>query len=215
VLHLRPTPPPRASRWTVRPHLVQEARSLYDPQGLLETLKSAYAATQTYDGVRREVRGCAPLLDLAQSQFDENTEGLSSLASYLIRTYLYASAFDQGARSPGMGPVLDLLGQHRAGAILSDLRQRSFSAFVAARRLFEELSGAMWHRVEAFIVNASAHNELAVILGLRLLARGRPSLTMHLTTWSCSVGESCLHWKYSWRPRPIGRSPCKGRLSKS
>lgn len=159
-------------------HLVQEALPLHDPQGLLETLKSAYVATQTYDGVRREVCGCAPLLDLAEAQYDENSDGLSSLVSYLIRTYLYASAFDQGARSFGMGLVLDLLGQHRAGTILSDLRERSFSAFVAARRLFEELTGAMCHRVEgsleAFIVNASAHNDLAVILGLRLLARGRP-----------------------------------------
>ena len=28
--------------------------------------------------------------------------------------------------------------------------------------------------LEAFIVNASAHNDLVMILGLRLLARGRP-----------------------------------------
>ena len=77
-----------------------------------------------------------------------------------------------------MGHVLDLLGQRKAGAILSSVRQRNFSAFVTARKLFEELTGTTCHRMEgsleAFIVNASAHNELAMVLGLRLLARGRP-----------------------------------------
>jgi hypothetical protein len=104
---------------------------------------------------------------------------MSSLVSYLIRTYLYATAFDQGARSFAMGHVLDLLGQHRARITLSNVRsQRNFPAFAAARTLFEELTGATCQRmegsVEAFIVNASAHNDLAMILGLRLLARGRP-----------------------------------------
>jgi hypothetical protein len=44
--------------------------------------------------------------------------------------------------------------------------------------LFEELTGTICQRMEssleAFIVNASAQNDLAMILGLRLLARGRP-----------------------------------------
>lgn len=159
-------------------HLVEEALPLADPQDLLGTLKSAYVDPQTYHGVRNEVCGCAPLLDVRESQFNENVEGLSSLVSYLVRTYLYASAFDQGARSFGMAHVLDLLGEQRAGVILSSVRKRSFSAFVAARNLFEELTGITCHRMEdsleAFIVNASAHNDLAVILGLRLLARGRP-----------------------------------------
>ena len=159
-------------------HLVEEALPLIDPQDLLGTLKSAYVAVQTYDAVRKEVCGCAPLLDVAESQFNENCEGLSSLVGYLVRTYLYASAFDRGARSFSMGLVLDILGQHPAGPILSRLREHNFSAFVAARTLFEELTGVTCHRMEgsleAFIVNASAHNDLVMILGLRLLARGRP-----------------------------------------
>jgi Nucleotidyltransferase domain len=159
-------------------HLVEEAIPLADPQDLLGTLRSAYVGPQTYHGVRNEVCGCAPLLDVEEPQFNENAGGLSSLVSYLVRTYLYASAFDQGARSFAMGHVLDLLGQQEAGVVLSGLRQRSFSAFVAARKLFEELTGVTCERMEgsleAFIVNASAHNDLAMILGLRLLARGRP-----------------------------------------
>ena len=159
-------------------HLVEEALPLADPQDLLGTLKSAYVALQTYHGVRNEVCGCAPLLDVEESEFNENVEGLSSLVSYLVRTHLYASAFDQGARSFAMRHVLDLLGQHKAGAILSSVRQRNFLAFVTARKLFEELTGVTCHRMEgsleAFIVNASAHNDLAMVLGLRLLARGRP-----------------------------------------
>lgn len=159
-------------------HLVAEAVPLADPQDLLGTLKSAYVALQTYHPVRSEVCGCAPLLDVGESEFNDNLNGLSSLVSYLIRTHLYALAFDQGARSFAMGHVLDLLGQRKAGDILSSVRQRNFSAFVTARKLFEELTGATCHRMEgsleAFIVNASARNELAMVLGLRLLARGRP-----------------------------------------
>lgn len=159
-------------------HLVEEALPLADPQDLLGTLKSAYVALQTYHPVRNEVCGCAPLLDVEEAEFNENVDGLSSLVSYLVRTHLYASAFDQGARSFAMGHVLDLLAQQKAGAILGSVRQRTFSAFVTARKLFEELTGATCHRregsLEAFIVNASAHNDLAMVLGLRLLARGRP-----------------------------------------
>jgi predicted nucleotidyltransferase len=160
-------------------HLVEEARPLADPQNVLETLKSAYVRPLNYDGVKKEVCGCAPLLDVTESQFIENVEGLSSLATYLIRTHLYATAFDHGARSFAMGHVLDLLGQHRARTTLANARsQRNYSAFSAARALFEELTGAKCDRMEgsleAFIVNASAQNDLAMILGLRLLARGRP-----------------------------------------
>lgn len=160
-------------------HLVEEALPLDDPQDVLRALKSAYVGPQAYHGVKKEVCDCAPLLDVTESQFIENVEGLSLLVSYLIRTYLYAKAFDHGARSFAMGHILDLLGQHRARITLSNVRlQRNFPAFAAARILFEELTGTTCQRMEgsleAFIVNASAYNDLAMILGLRLLARGRP-----------------------------------------
>jgi hypothetical protein len=159
-------------------HLVEEALPLFDPEDLLGKLKAAYVSPQTYDGVRKETCGCAPLLDVDESEFNENAKGLSSLVSYLVRTYLYASAFDQGARSFAMQHVLELLGQREAMVILSNARQHDYSAFVSARKLFEKVTGATCHRaegsLEAFIVNESAHNELAMILGLRLLARGRP-----------------------------------------
>jgi len=160
-------------------HLVEEALPLSDPDDLLENLKSVYVGPLDYDEVKREVSGCAPLLDVADPQFNENAEGLSSLVSYLIRTYLYATAFDHRAKSFAMGHVLDLLGQQRASSILSNVRsQRNVSVFAEARKFFEELTGTICQRkegsLEAFIVNASANNELAMILGLRLLARGRP-----------------------------------------
>lgn len=160
-------------------HLIEEALPLADPKDVLGTLKLAYVCPSDYRSVKEEVCGCAPLLDVTESQFLENAEGLSSLASYLIRTYLYATAFDHGARSFSMAHVLDVLRQHRATITLSNVRsQRSFLTFAAARTLFEELTGTTCHRMEssleAFIVNISAHNELAMILGLRLLARGRP-----------------------------------------
>ncbi len=160
-------------------HLIEEALPLVDPHDVLGVLKSAYVRPLDYDAVKTEVCGCAPLLDVADSQFNEDADGLSSLVSYLIRNYLYATAFDRQAKSFAMGHVLDLLGQQRAGSILSNVRsQRSISAFAAARAFFEELTGSICQRsegsLEAFIVNAGPHNGLAVVLGLRLLARGRP-----------------------------------------
>lgn len=159
-------------------HLVEEALPLADPQNLLGSLKSSYLAPQTYRGVRNEVCGCSPLLDVKEFEFDENPEGFSSLVSYLVRTYLYAAAFERGARSFAMGHVLELLSQSAAGVVLADVRRRTFSAFLAARKVLEELTGVACRRaegsLEAFIVNAGAHNDLAMILGLRLLARGRP-----------------------------------------
>lgn len=160
-------------------HLVDEALPLADPNDMLGALKSAYVRPLSYQHLKKEVSACAPLLDVAQPQFIENAEGLSSLVSYLIRTHLYATAFDRGARLFAMGHVLDLLSQQDAGIILSNLRSlRTFAAFAAARTLFEDLTGTPCHReehsLEAFLVNASAGNDLAIILGLRLLARGRP-----------------------------------------
>jgi Nucleotidyltransferase domain len=160
-------------------HLIDEALPLVDPHDVLGVLKSAYVRPMDYLGVKRDVCGCASLLDVSEPQFYENAEGLSSLVSYLIRTYLYAIAFERGAKSFAMEPVFELLGQDRARITLANVRlQRSFPAFAAARKLFEELTGATCQRMEgsldAFIVNASVHNELAMILGLRLLARGRP-----------------------------------------
>src|ERR1700731_4433477 len=130
-------------------HLIEEALPLADADDVLGVLKSAYVRPLDYDVVKREVCGCAPLLDVADSQFNENADGLSSLVSYLIRTYLYATAFDRQAKSFAMGHVLDLLGQQRAGSILSNVRsQRSVSAFAAARAFFEELTGTICHRSE-------------------------------------------------------------------
>jgi len=159
-------------------HLVEEALPIVDPQDLLGMLKSAYVPPRSYQDVRNRVCGCAPLLDVEERQFNENAKGLSALVSYLVRTHLYASAFDQGARSFAMPHVLNLLGKDEARVILSAVRQHNYQAFVAARKLFEQLTDVKCHRtegsLEAFIVNASAHNDLALILGLRLLARGRP-----------------------------------------
>jgi len=160
-------------------HLIEEATPLVDPEDMLGALKSTYVHPLDYGGVKKEVYGCAPLLDVTESEFNDNAVGLSSLATYLIRTYFYATAFDQGARSFSMEHILELVGQRRARLILLEVRsQLNFPKFRTARTLFEEITGAVCKRVEgsleAFIVNASAQNELAMILGLRLLARGRP-----------------------------------------
>jgi hypothetical protein len=160
-------------------HLVHEARPIFDPEHILDLIKLTYTAPDSYEGIRGDVLGCAPLLDVTESEFLQNPDGMSSTASYLIRTHLYACAFERGAQSFAMTHILQMLNEHRAGTILAKLRShRDFSAFIDARALLEELTRTNCRRIErsleAFIVNASDNNELAMILGLRLLARGRP-----------------------------------------
>jgi predicted nucleotidyltransferase len=160
-------------------HLISEAQPLNDPYKILEAMKSAYVSPMTYDPVRREVCACAPLLDVDQAEYIENREGLTSLVTYLIRTYLYALAFDQGAQSFAMGHIVELLGYHEMKVILSRARaEPKFETFETARVAFERLTNTACIRKEgsldAFIVNVSADSKLAMILGLRLLARGRP-----------------------------------------
>jgi predicted nucleotidyltransferase len=91
-------------------HLIREAKPIIDPDRLLESLKLAYVPLPNYNGLKEEARGCAPLLDVDEPSFAENTDGLRSLVCYLLRTYLYASGFDQGADSFSMEHVLELLG---------------------------------------------------------------------------------------------------------
>jgi hypothetical protein len=159
-------------------HLISEAEAIVDPEKLLQSLKSDYVALPNYYGLKEEVRGCAALLDVDKPLFYDNADGLSSLIRYLLRTYLYALAFEQGAQSFSMEHVLGLLGHQRAARELFMARQPDYSAFVAARQFFEELTGTKCVRtegsLEAFIVNAQPDNDLVTVLGLRLLARGRP-----------------------------------------
>jgi hypothetical protein len=159
-------------------HLVDEAQVVADPENLLNALKTAYVPVDSYAPVRDEVRACSPLLDVSEAEFSGNPDGLSSLASYLIRSYLYSLAFDRGARSFAMHHIFELLGISKASSTLSNLKDRSFAAFIDARKLFEELTATNCKRLEASleacIVNARPNHELLITLGLRLLARGRP-----------------------------------------
>ncbi len=160
-------------------HIIEEALPLTDPSDIFGALQAAYVRPLDYHEAIAEIVGCGPLLDVTDSEFKNDADGLSSLVSYLVRSYLYAIAFERGANSFSMAHVLELLGQQRASAILSDVRsQRSALAFALARSFFEELTGTACQRtegsLEAFLVNASVDNELAVVLGLRLLAKGRP-----------------------------------------
>jgi hypothetical protein len=159
-------------------HLITEGIALDDRVNLLPALESAYVAPTSYDVLRRKVAGCAPLLDTDESGFVENAEGLSSLASYLVRTFLYALAFDRGATSFSMTHVLNLLGRQNIARVLYDNRKQTLSSFIATRKVLESLTGSICKRkegsLEAFIVNEQVDNDLAMILGLRLLAQGRP-----------------------------------------
>ena len=114
-------------------HIIEEALPLTDPSDIFGALQAAYVRPLDYHEAIAEIVGCGPLLDVTDSEFKNDADGLSSLVSYLVRSYLYAIAFERGANSFSMAHVLELLGQQRASAILSDVRsQRSALAFALA-----------------------------------------------------------------------------------
>jgi hypothetical protein len=158
-------------------HLIGEAAPLMDPNGILESMRSAYIAPPDYEALKQQVRYCAPLLDVDSKFFLQNTQSLISLVCYLLRTFLYALAFQRGAASFSMQHLVELLGQREATTVIAQSRRGGYPEFLIACRLLEELSDTKCVRregsLEAFIVNSHGTAELAVVLGLRILAHGR------------------------------------------
>jgi hypothetical protein len=158
-------------------HLVLEAVPLVDPDNLLEILKAVYTEPSEYLSVCAEVKGAIPLVAIDEITFDENPRHYSSTAAYLLRTYVYAKAFQQGAKSFSMDYVAKLTGDLRPRLRLSDLRShKTYSHFRGVVDLLFDLTEtepfAREETLEAFIVNSQGSCDLAVILGLRILARG-------------------------------------------
>jgi hypothetical protein len=158
-------------------HLVSEAIPLHDPRSLLQTLKSAYVAPSSYGNVYDAVNGSLPIVALGEDSYHQSTKYYAATAGFLLRTQVYARAFERGATSFSMQHISDVIGDSRPGervrALCLDQTYANFRCVVDL--LFEMTGTAPFVRqqpLEAFIVNSYGSCELAVILGLRILARG-------------------------------------------
>ena len=79
-------------------HLVMEAVPLVDPAHFVERLRTEYTPPQNYHDVRCEVTCAVPLVAIDGGIFAEGPHYYSATASYLVRTFVYAMAFDAGPR---------------------------------------------------------------------------------------------------------------------
>jgi hypothetical protein len=158
-------------------HIVLEALTIDDSTGFLQTLKSAYIAPDSYAHLKGEIMGSLPLVAVSQGLFENNTRHYASTASYLLRTYIYAKAVELGAKSFSLREVVGLIGDRRSVEALGELKEHpTYEHFQKVVDLLFELTGTTRRErkesLEAFVVNSYGVCELAVVLGLRILARG-------------------------------------------
>ena len=158
-------------------HLVSEAKSLDDPGGFLSALRAAYVAPRDYACVFREVVGAIPVVAIREHEFEEERRHYSATAGYLLRTYVYAKAFEMGAKSFSMSHVTDVVNDERPRSRLLDMKlHQGYSEFRRVVDLLFELTATPpFYReepLEVFVANSYGSCDLAVILGLRVLARG-------------------------------------------
>lgn len=158
-------------------HLVSEAIPLDDPTDLLGALRSAYVAPADYGRVYSAVVGAVPIVAIGEQVYRQTARHYAATAGYLLRTYVYARAFERGATSFSMQHISEVIGDSRPRERILALRlKQDYAHFRDVVDLLFEIAGtAPFYRqesLEAFVVNSYGSCELAVILGLRILARG-------------------------------------------
>jgi hypothetical protein len=158
-------------------HLALEGVSLFDPNGILTELKAAYVAPVNYSRIQDEVIQAIPLVAIRKHEFVEHPYQYCSTASYLLRTFVYARAFQQGAESFSMKHISSVNGDNRPRQRLVELREcKDYSRFRSVVDLLFELADTPFfirqESLEALVLNMFGVCDLAVILGLRILAHG-------------------------------------------
>ena len=158
-------------------HLALESVALFDPEAFLPRLASAYTPPKSYADIYKAAIQAIPLVAVDELEFGNRPRQYSSTASYLLRTYVYARAFESGAQSFSMQHVANLTGDNRPGRVISELRERStYGAFRTVLDLLLEVTNTPSfvrdESLEAFVLNMFGVCDLAVILGLRILADG-------------------------------------------
>jgi hypothetical protein len=117
------------------------------------------------------------LVAIPSEVFENNSHYYAVTAGYLLRTYVYARAFELGSQTFSMIEVARVLGDNRPRERIAALRDsESYVNFWQTVDLLFEFENQplvlRQESLEAFIVNAYGTCELAVVLGLRILARG-------------------------------------------
>jgi hypothetical protein len=158
-------------------HLVEEAVPLFDPTGFLDRLRCEYVEPTDYVEVCEDVVKTVPLVAICEDMFAVYPRHYCSAASYLLRTFVYARAFESGSKSFSMSRIAEITGDRRPRRRLGELReQRDYKHFRLAVDLLFELTGTTAfcrsETLEAFVLNMFTVCDLAVILGLRILAQG-------------------------------------------
>jgi hypothetical protein len=158
-------------------HIITEAIPLDDPEQFLSTLRTAYVAPRDYGNIVKEVIGAIPIVAIGERGFEIDSRHYCATASYLLRSYLYARAFDLGAKSFSMRHVAEVLSDERPRNRLLELKlHQGYSEFRCVVDLLFELTATppfcREESLEVFVVNSYGSCDLAVILGLRVLARG-------------------------------------------
>lgn len=158
-------------------HLVSEAVPLEDPHDFFRLLQRSYSPPSNYDHIHREIAAAIPIIFIDEDEYNNNTRHYAATASYLMRTHVYASAFEQGAKSFAMRHVSEVIEDLRPYEYLRELRSnRDYRTFSKVVKLLCDRTGVpidyRRESLEAFVVNAYGRSELAVILGLRVIARG-------------------------------------------
>jgi hypothetical protein len=158
-------------------HLISEAIALEDPTNFLKTLRSTYVAPGDYKHVCADVTSALPLVAIPEAAYRNNWCHYAATGAYLLRTYVYAKAFSLGATSFSMQHITDVIGDWRPRQRLVDLRlHQDYDRFRDVVAFLFEVTNTppfcRYESLEAFVVNSYGSCELAVILGLRILARG-------------------------------------------
>lgn len=158
-------------------HLVYESIPLIDPDNFLDRLRARFRLTDNYDNVLREVKCSVGLLAITENTFTESAHYYSATASYLLRTYVYAFAFRSGSQTFSMSALAEAGLDHGANVPLAALRAiETYANFRYVVDMIFHLVGIDFtireETLEAYIVNCYGTCDLAVVLGLRILAHG-------------------------------------------
>jgi hypothetical protein len=158
-------------------HIILEGMAIIDPDNLLQTLKNTFIEPPDNADLRRGVCCALPLIAIREPEFADNPHHYSATAGYLLRTYVYADAFKRGIHSFSLREIAWHTGDDRAHQSLIQLRaNETFTNFQEVVELLFKKAGVQpFYRLEpleAFLVNIYGNCELALILGLRILARG-------------------------------------------
>jgi hypothetical protein len=94
-------------------HLALEGVALFDPGRFLERLRSAYLPQSDYAQIYREVMDAIPLVAINEALFSKHPIQYCSTASYLLRTFVYAQAFERGSKTFSMKQIAGSTGDDR------------------------------------------------------------------------------------------------------